>query len=356
MAETAAFVFVSYAGVTKIAAVAEEVKLPGKNLPRGILFSLFISTILYAGIVYMMMAAVEPSAYVSNGEAREDPMFVFANSVGGPVIGITASVLAILTMTSMALAGILAASRYPFAMARDNLLPEALEDVNPKFETPHWSVIGTGLAMAVVIIFLPVHDVAKLASGFQIMIFIIVNSCVLVLRRASEAHSWYKPVFKSPLYPLTQILGIAGGVLLIYMMGEKALFGAAACTVLGLVVYISYGRSRVNPMLTPWRTVRTKLTNPEQSEREKRWMVFHSCGHHRRPRRESKLHDWWDKTHPDHLTLHEFIQAMNILVPDLEHFHLRNLFHEVDIDGNGVIDIDEFLISFENGTADDSEE
>jgi len=68
------------------------------------------------------------------------------------------------------------------------------------------------------------------------------------------------------------------------------------------------------------------------------------------------LHDWWDKNHPDHLTLHEFIQAMNILVPDLEHFHLRNLFHEVDIDGNGVIDIDEFLISFENGTADDSEE
>ena len=356
MAETAAFVFVSYAGVTKIAAVAEEVKLPGKNLPRGILFSLFISTILYAGIVYMMMAAVEPSAYVSNGEAREDPMFVFANSVGGPVIGITASVLAILTMTSMALAGILAASRYPFAMARDNLLPEALEDVNPKFETPHWSVIGTGLAMAVVIIFLPDHDVAKLASGFQIMIFIIVNSCVLVLRRASEAHSWYKPVFKSPFYPLTQILGIAGGVLLIYMMGEKALVGAAACTALGLVVYFSYGRARAHPMLTPWRTVRTELTNPEQSEREKRWMVFHSCGHHRRPRRESKLHDWWDKNHPDHLTLHELIQAMNILVPDLEHFHLRNLFHEVDIDGNGVIDIDEFLISFENGTVDDSEE
>ncbi len=356
LAETAAFVFVSYAGVTKIAAVAEEVKLPEKNLPRGIMFSLFISAILYSGIVYIMMAAVEPSAYISDGEAREDPMYVFADSVGGPLLGLTASLLAILTMTSMALAGILASSRYPFAMARDNLLPQALEDVNSLFETPHWTIIGTGVAMAAAIIFLPVHDVAKLASGFQIMIFIVVNSCVLVLRRASQSHSWYKPVFKSPLYPLTQIFGIAGGVLLIYAMGEKAVIGATSCAVLGLVVYFSYGRSRAHPMLTPWRTALTKFTNPEQSERERRWMVFHSCGHHHRPYKISELHDWWDKNHPDHLTLHEFIQAMNILEPELDHFHLRNMFHEVDINGNGIIDIEEFLNSFEVEAGDDSEE
>ena len=59
LAETAAFVFVAYAGVTKVAAIAEEVKNPGKNLPTGIIISLITATILYAGVTYIMMATLE---------------------------------------------------------------------------------------------------------------------------------------------------------------------------------------------------------------------------------------------------------------------------------------------------------
>ncbi|MBT6644185.1 MAG: amino acid permease, partial [Euryarchaeota archaeon] len=123
VAGTAAFVFVSFSGVTKIAAIAEEIKRPSKNIPSGILLSLFISTLLYAGIAYIMMAAVDPASYVTASGAREDPIYVFANAVGGKIVGYIAAGLAVITMTSMALAGIMAASRYPFAMARDNLLP-----------------------------------------------------------------------------------------------------------------------------------------------------------------------------------------------------------------------------------------
>ena len=207
VATTAAFVFVSYLGVTKIAAIAEEVKTPGQNIPRGILISLMISTILYAGIAYIMMAAVNPSEYLSDGHSREDPIFVFADAVGGQTVGIIAAILAILTMTSMSLAGTMAASRYPFAMARDNLLPEALENVNARFETPHLTIIITGAAMAIAILTLPVHEVAKLASGFQIMVFIVINSCVIVLRRVSDSHTFYKPTYLSPLFPFVQIFG-----------------------------------------------------------------------------------------------------------------------------------------------------
>ena len=333
IAATAAFVFVSYSGVTKIAAIAEEIKQPSKNIPSGILISLIISTLLYAGIAYIMMAAVDPASYETTSGAREDPIYVFANAVGGKIVGIIAAFLAVITMTSMALAGIMAASRYPFAMARDNLLPEAIENVHSQFQTPHLAIFGTGLAMAVSIIVLPVQDVAKLASGFQIMIFIIINSAVIVLRRAASTHSWYSPEWKSPLFPFFQIMGIIGGVILVYMMGSKAIIGAAACCVIGMISYYSYGKSRAHPMLTPWRTVRTEFTNVEQFEREKRWLVFHAAA---------------DKTHPDHLTEGEFVHAMSIIAPHYDAFHVRNLFHEIDLNANGVIDVDEFLQGIED--------
>ena len=333
IATTAAFVFVSYSGVTKIAAIAEEIKQPSKNIPSGILISLIISTLLYAGIAYIMMAAVDPASYETTSGAREDPIYVFANAVGGKIVGIIAAFLAVITMTSMALAGIMAASRYPFAMARDNLLPEAIENVHSQFQTPHLAIFGTGLAMAVSIIVLPVQDVAKLASGFQIMIFIIINSAVIVLRRAASTHSWYTPEWKSPLFPFFQIMGIIGGVILVYMMGSKAIIGAAACCVIGMISYYSYGKSRAHPMLTPWRTVRTEFTNVEQFEREKRWLVFHAAA---------------DKTHPDHLTEGEFVHAMSIIAPHYDAFHVRNLFHEIDLNANGVIDVDEFLQGIED--------
>ncbi|MGY8702307.1 MAG: amino acid permease [Candidatus Poseidoniales archaeon] len=341
LAETAAFVFVSYAGVTKIAAVAEEVKMPETNLPRGMLFSLLISTILYCGIVFVMMATVDANSFMSGDDAREDPIYVFANAVGGKTIGIIASILAILTMTSMALAGIMAASRYPFAMARDNLLPEALEDVHPRFETPHRAIIGTGIAMGIAILTLPVQDVAKLASGFQIMVFVVINSCVIVMRMASDSHLSYKPKYLSPLYPFTQIIGILGGILLIYVMGEKALIGAAVCSLMGVITYYTYGKSRAHQTLTPWRTVRTEFTAANQHEREKHWLVFHQC---------------CSKHHLDHLTIHEFIQAMEILAPNIEHLNARNLFHEIDTNGDGVIDLDEFLASLDDGKMKQGEE
>ena len=164
------------------------------------------------------------------------------------------------------------------------------------------------------------------------MIFIVINVCVIVLRRASKTHTWYNPEWKSPLYPVFQLIGIFGGFILIYLMGEKAVIGAAACCVLGLVTYYSYGKSRVQPILTPWRSVRTEFTNPDQFEREKRWLVFHTAA---------------DKSHPDHLNESEFVKAMGIIAPQYDSSHVRVMFHEIDIDGNGVIDLDEFLQGIE---------
>ena len=328
VAHSTAFVFVAYAGVTKIAAVGGEIKNPSRNIPYGILLSLIIACILYVFITIVMVATVSPETYMSNGDAREDPVYVFAHAIGGNTMGVISAVFAVTVVTAMALAGIMATSRFPFAMARDNLLPRALENVHTNYQTPHLAILGTGIAMALSITLLPVHDIAKLASGFKIMIFIIINGCVIVLRRASPAHSWYQPKWKSPMYPFIQIFGIISGIFLLYVMGLMAVLGGLGCCVLGIITYYSYGKSRAHPKLTPWRTVRTEFTNADQSEREKRWLVFHTMA------------GW---ANPQHLTESEFAHAMSIIAPQFSRFHVRNLFHEIDVNGNGVIDVDEFL-------------
>jgi amino acid transporter len=324
---TAALVFVSYAGVTKIAAIGGEVKNPGKNMPYGILISLLVSTLLYVFVTLIMVVSVDPANYIDGSHAREDPVYIFALAVGGETVGALAAILAVLTMVSMSLAGIMASSRFPFAMARDNLLPSFLEDVHSKFETPHWAIIGTGLSMAAAILFLPVHDVAELASGFKIMVFIVINGCVLVLRSSSKSH-WYEPKWKSPIYPFFQIFGIAGGLVLIFVMGMKAVIGGFSAIFLGTIIYYSYGKRHINPKITPWNTFRLKLTNPDEVEHRRRWSAFHAA----------------DIKRNNHLNLHEFISAMEALGFSGEgHGALREYFHSADENQDGILEIDEFL-------------
>ena len=79
------------------------------------------------------------------GLPREDPIFAFVDAVVATEIGIVMALLAFLTMISGALSGLLAASRFLFAMAKDCLLPDKLSETNQKFGTPQWSIILTGV-------------------------------------------------------------------------------------------------------------------------------------------------------------------------------------------------------------------
>ena len=352
IAGTSAFVFVSYAGVTKIAAVGGEIKDPERNMPYGILLSLVFSCLLYVSVTMIMAAAVDPADYMDEHGghgASEDPIYIFAESVGGETVGMIAAILAVVTMTSMALAGILASSRFPFAMARDRLLPQFLENVHGKYGTPHWAIIGTGIAMGMAITFLPVHDVAELASGFKIMIFMLINACVIVLRSSSDSHAWYDPDWKTPrgLYPLIQLFGIFGGVALLYFMGTKSLIGAGVAIVLGAIIFRSYGKERVEAEITPWETTWKMLTDPDEVERRRVYASFHAA----------------DTEDTGKLNLEEFISAFKalgyivgggpnipddaIVVPSASKTGpdrlIRDLFHAGDADEDGLIDIEEFL-------------
>lgn len=332
LAETAAFVFVAYAGVTKVAAIGGEVKDPEKNLPAGIMLSLVIATIIYALLTFMMMAAIPGEWWIDadTGKVVEDPITRFAEALAGTEFGIIAAVLSVLTMISMALAGILASSRFLFAMARDNLLPQPLEEVNARFETPHIPIILTGLAMGLAILFVPLKDVVKLASGFKIMIFMIINSCVIVLRQTSDQHDW-NPAYKGPLYPYMNIWGIVAGAFLISLMGSKAFLGGAVAIAAGIATYYLYGRQHYIAQNTPFQTFRQQFGKSTQTEHDRRIAAFHAA-------------DYGTK---NHLTVREFQNALKALGFKYSKDDTRAIFHKADENSDGVIDIDEFFQMFE---------
>ncbi|GJM34335.1 MAG: amino acid transporter [Saprospiraceae bacterium] len=235
-----AFVFVSYAGVTKVAAIAEEIKNPDRNLPIAMMSALMIVTLIYALVSFTMVGNI-PIA-----ELQKDihPVYTLAEKLGGSYLGIGAAILGVITLISMANSGVLAASRFPFAMSRDKLVPTALGKVHSRFLTPLTAILVTCILMAFVILFLDVEKIAKLASAFKVMMFVIVNGCVIVLRETSV--QWYRPSYRSPFYPWIQIFGILSGIVLLIVLGVSALLAAFVIILAGLFIYYVYGRVRVS--------------------------------------------------------------------------------------------------------------
>ncbi|MEM9836333.1 MAG: amino acid permease [Bacteroidota bacterium] len=235
-----AFVFVSYAGVTKVAAIAEEVRNPDKNLPIAMMLALGLVTAIYSLGALMLVAHI-PLEDLST-DIR--PIYTLADTIGGKTMGIIAAVLGVVTLSSMANSGVLAASRFPFAMGRDKLLPAFFQQINPKYLTPAKAIIVTGVIMAAVIVLLDVEKIAKLASAFKVTMFLTVNLCLIVLRET--AVGWYKPRYRSPLYPWIQIFGVLTGIVLLAYLGSFAMFGLLLIICIGSLTYFGYSRKRVS--------------------------------------------------------------------------------------------------------------
>jgi amino acid transporter/mannitol/fructose-specific phosphotransferase system IIA component (Ntr-type) len=235
---TASFVFISYGGLTKIAAVAEEIKNPGKNIPWGMICSLAVICILYASVIYVTVGVMNPESL----KESLTPISDGAGVLGGSVLRIMISVGAFLAFISTANAGIMAASRYPLGMSRDNLLPAVFQKISARFGTPFVSIIFTGIFMVAVILFLKLELLVKVASSVLILLFIFAN-LTLIMFRESKLFT-YRPKFFSPLYPYLQISGILAGIFLLIEMGSSIIFLTSILLSLGVIWYKVYAQKR----------------------------------------------------------------------------------------------------------------
>lgn len=231
-----AFLYISYAGVTKIAAIAGEISQPEKNLPRTMIISLLLIMAVYVCVSMVLVRFVDGTALSTDIR----PIYTAAAEIGGPIAGYIAGVVGVMTLLSMANSGLLASSRFPFAMARDGALPKVFTSISKQYLTPVFSIIITAVAIALAIIFLDVVKIAKLASAFKVLMFVSVNLAVIVFRETNA--QWYRPKYKSPLYPFVQIFGILSGLFLLAFLGLQALLSVLAVFVIGFLVFLAYGR------------------------------------------------------------------------------------------------------------------
>ncbi len=239
---TIGLVFVSYAGLTKVASVAEEVKNPDRNIPLGMALSLGTATLFYVVGVFIMVAVLDPVTLREDLTPVATAGEVFLDWLPAPTGLILIVVAAIAAFASTGNAGILSASRFPLAMARDRLVSPRFAKLG-RFDTPTFSIVVTSILMLAVIFLLSEEGVAKLASAFKLLIFALTNLAVIVMR---ESHiTTYAPGYRSPLYPWMQIAGIVVCVVLIAEMGNLSLLFTLGVVLLGIGWYFYYVRGNV---------------------------------------------------------------------------------------------------------------
>ena len=252
--EAAGLVFVAYAGVTNVASVAEEVKRPARNLPLGILISISVMIFLYPAIVLVMVGTTPVADLTASLTPMTTSAEAFMQDIGPKIIGITA----VVALISMANSGLLASSRYPFAMARNRLAPRQLAIIGSRSGTPIVSIAATGIALLALIAFVPLFELAKLASAFQLLVLSMVNMAVIAFRESKV--TWYRPRFKSPLYPWVQLAGIAASGVLLTQMGLVPVIGSIGIIVGGFLWYQLFGQSRASRESASLDALRVRAT------------------------------------------------------------------------------------------------
>jgi amino acid transporter/mannitol/fructose-specific phosphotransferase system IIA component (Ntr-type) len=237
--EVIALVHVSFAGLTKVASIAEEVDDPNRNIPYGMITALGITFLIYM-IGLIVMIGVIPAAKLSSSLT---PVAIGAKEFmgrGGEIVMVIVSVLAFVASAN---AGITASSRYPLAMSRDNMISGWLKKIS-RFGTPARSTFLTMGVMIVFILSLSTEGVADLGSALLILTFGVLNLSVIVMRESNIAA--YDPGFESPLYPWVQIIGIIIPVVLIPELGTLSMIVTIAVFAIGALWYFFYVSDRVN--------------------------------------------------------------------------------------------------------------
>ena len=231
----AAIIFFAYIGFDSVSVHSEEAKDPARDVPKGIIWSLVICTILY-----ILVSAVL-TGMVPYQEIKIDAPVVDAFKRAGMTwMQYLVAAGAMTGITSVLLVMMLSQPRVMLALGRDGLVPNGFfGDIHPKWRTPWKSTILTGLFVATMAGFIPLSILAEMTSIGTLFAFVIVCGAVLVMRRTNpDAH---RP-FRCPLVPVVPILGILTCLLLMFSLPYENWVRLIVWLGVGLLIYFAYGR------------------------------------------------------------------------------------------------------------------
>ncbi|MGW3656532.1 amino acid permease [Streptomyces sp. NPDC005151] len=236
----ASVVFFAFIGFDVVATAAEETKLPQRDMPRGILASLFICTVLYVA-VSLVVTGMQHYTELSVSAPLADAF----KAVGHPVYAGFISFGAAIGLTTVCMILLLGQTRVFFAMSRDGLLPRFFSRTHPRFGTPYRPTILLGGIIAIVAGFTSINELATLVNIGTLFAFVVVALGVMVLRRTRpDLHR----AFRTPWVPALPILSVAASVWLMLNLPAETWLRFGIWMVIGVIIYFAYGRShsRIN--------------------------------------------------------------------------------------------------------------
>lgn len=184
------FIFFAYTGFGRAAVVAEEVKDAKRNVPKALLLSLVISTIVYVLVGIVAVGLVGSSELADSNS----PLARAISVAGSPLAVQVVSFGGLLATASVLLTAILGVSRMAFSMARRKDVPQALAKIHGKFRTPYYSILAVGILMAVLVLFFDLTGVVAVSTFGALFYYALTNAAALKLKPEKRRYHRLIPI------------------------------------------------------------------------------------------------------------------------------------------------------------------
>jgi APA family basic amino acid/polyamine antiporter len=247
MLAAAALVFFAYIGFEEIVQLSEETRDASKNIPRAVLLSIVITTVLY---VVVALCAISVLGWEELGASASPLADVAAVALGHRAF-LTLSVIALFSTANTVLILLMSAARLTYGMAEDGSLPRALAKIHKSRRSPYVATCAVAaVAIAMIVSLRNIAVVANLSNFSLLATFVIINASVIVLRyREPEAERPFRIPGSVGRLPVIPVLGVASSFVALLFVGWKVIVVGTALAAFGLVIY--WCRIRLRRKQTP---------------------------------------------------------------------------------------------------------